>query len=181
MIVHVLSSAASARGDRKAGPAARQERTAQTPAGTLPPLVAEMREAILAAAETGDIDELRTVLDWNELKPEVADAPVGDIIAYWRSLSADGTGREMLAALRAILSTTPAVVRGGRDVENDRLFVWPGIAEQAIGNLDASALADLARIAPEPEVERMKAARRYLGWRLVIGADGVWHSLRRAQ
>jgi hypothetical protein len=73
------------------------------------------------------------------------------------------------------------VVRGGRDVENDRLFVWPGIAEQAIGNLDASALADLARIAPEPEVERMKAARRYLGWRLVIGADGVWHSLRRAQ
>lgn len=181
MVVHVLSSAVSARGDRKPAPAGRQAQTTQAPAGALPPLVAEMREAMLAAADSGDIEELRTVLDWNELKPEVAEAPVGDIIAHWRSLSADGTGADVLAALRAILATAPAVLRGGRDVENDRLFVWPGVAEQPIGKLDATGLAELSRIAPEPDVERMKAAGRYLGWRLVIGADGVWHSFRRVQ
>lgn len=170
MLVHVSAFPAPAFGDRKAAPA-----------GALPPPVAEMREAMLAAAETGDIEELRTVLDWNELKPEVADSPVADIIAHWRSLSADGTGADVLAALRAILSAAPAVVRGGRDVENDRLFVWPGVAEQAIGNLDAAGLAELVRIAPEHEVARMKAAGRYLGWRLVIGADGVWHSFRLSQ
>ena len=42
--------------------------------GPLPAPVEEMRQAILAAAHSGNIDDLRVPLDWNELKPEVAAA-----------------------------------------------------------------------------------------------------------
>ena len=42
--------------------------------GPLPAPVEEMRQAILAASHSGNIDDLRVPLDWNELKPEVAAA-----------------------------------------------------------------------------------------------------------
>ena len=40
----------------------------------LPAPVEEMRQAILAAAHSGNIEDLRVPLDWNELKPEVGAA-----------------------------------------------------------------------------------------------------------
>ena len=60
--------------------------------GPLPEPVEEMRQAILAATHSGNIEDLRVPLDWNELKPEVA-APAGeDPIAYWKKTSATATG-----------------------------------------------------------------------------------------
>ena len=87
----------------------------------LPQPVAEMREAILAAVESGDIEEMRTPLEWNELKPELADSPVADPIAHWRQISGDGEGREILAVLGEILRQPHAILPVGRDAENNRL------------------------------------------------------------
>ena len=57
--------------------------------GPLPGPVEEMRQAILAAAHSGNIEDLREPLDWNELKPEVS-APAGeDPIAHWKKTSGD--------------------------------------------------------------------------------------------
>ena len=102
--------------------------------GPLPAPVEEMRQGILAATHSGNIEDLREPLDWNELKPEVA-APAGeDPIAYWKKTSADGNGREILAALADILPMRAAELPLGKDLENNIIYVWPYLAEMDLGN-----------------------------------------------
>lgn len=147
----------------------------------LPQPVEEMREAILHAAASGKIEDLQLALEFNELKPET-DAPAGaDPIAYWKSTSADGEGYEVLAAIANILALRPAVVRAGADIENNKVYVWPYLAEQPLDTLAPAARVDLMRLVPAEAAAKMIAAKRYQGWRLSIGADGTWHGLTRAQ
>jgi hypothetical protein len=179
-LVHVAASefeAAAAR-DVKGK---RSEATASSrkPADSLPPGVVEMREQILAAVSTGDIEELRLALDWNELPPEIGAPPGTDPIAYWRSISADGQGRDILTVLGDLLSAPPAVVPGGQDIENNRLYVWPPLAEKSLTGLGADESALLSRLVTAEEAKAMIEAGRYSGWRLVIGADGTWHTFKR--
>jgi hypothetical protein len=121
--------------------------------GPLPGPVEEMRQAILAAAHSGNIEDLREPLDWNELKPEVS-APAGeDPIAHWKKTSGDGNGREMLAVLAEILPMRAAELPLGQDLENNIIYVWPYLAEM-----------DLATLTPAQEVELLQ---------LVGPADGA--------
>lgn len=159
------------------------------PAGIVPtPQAAEMHRAILDAARSGRIDELKTPLEWNELKPEIAAGAVDDPIAYWRKLSKDGEGQEILAALIAILELPPAVVGGpppapgsasgkknkGAPAPPD-LYVWPYLAARPLGSLTADEEADLLRLMTPEEAKAMKTKGKYTSWRLGIGADGTWH------
>lgn len=146
---------------------------------TLPPAVAEMRDAILAAVHSGRIEDLRLAIELNEMRPDVADDPVEDIVAYWRTSSKDGEGRDILDALAKILDQPPAVVPLGRDIENNRIFVWPALAERAPVTLTAADDAALASLMSPEEVQALKTAKRWTWWRLAIGADGTWHSFRR--
>ena len=66
----------------------------------LPAPVAEMREAILAAVQSGKIEELRHAYELNDLKPELGPEPVRRSCRHWKKVSGDGEGREVLAALR---------------------------------------------------------------------------------
>ena len=147
----------------------------------LPGPVAEMREAIMTAAHSGRIEEMRVAVELNELKPEIASGPAPDPIAYWRQASVDGEGREVLAAALNILEQTPAVLLLGKDVENNRVFVWPYLAETPLASLTPAETVDLFRLLPAAEAKTMIAKGRYTGWRLAIGADGVWHSFRRLE
>jgi len=179
-LVHAVASdfeAATAR-DLK-GKRSEAAASARKPADTLPPGVVEMREQILAAVSTGDIEELRLALDWNELPPEIGAPPGSDPIAHWRSISVDGQGRDILAVLGDLLSGPPAVILGGRDIENSRLYVWPALAEKSLAKLTAEEAELLARLVPVDEAKAMKDAGRYSGWRLVLGADGTWHTFKR--
>ncbi len=146
---------------------------------TLPPAVGEMREAILEAVHSGRLEDLAVAVDLNELKPELAATPVPDAIAYWRSVSADGSGRDLLALLGVLLESPFAVTPLGRDPENTRLFVWPTFADRPLATLTPEEDALLARLESTGKVATMMAAGRYTGWRVVIGGDGVWHSFRR--
>jgi len=153
----------------------------QSPSNPLPPPVAEIREAILAAVSSGRIEELRHALDWNELKPEIADHPVNDAIAYWRQISADGEGREILAVLGAILNQPHAVLPVGRDLENNHLYVWPRFAETPPDKLTTDDKAAMQQLIPSPVLDEMQRSKRYLFWRVAIGADGTWHSFIKAK
>ena len=146
---------------------------------TLPRAAAGMREAILAAVRSGDLADLKTALELNEMRPDIADEPVDDPIAHWRKISKDGAGKEILEALGIILDMKPASVPLGRDIENNAIYVWPYLAERDFTTLSNEEAADLAKLASPEEVVAMKAAKRWIGWRLTIGADGVWHSFRR--
>ena len=151
----------------------------QAAAGTLPPAVNDMRDAILDAVKSGLLDDLKIALDLNELKPELAAAPVPDPLAFWRKISADGEGRDILATLGILFELPYAVQPLGKDPENTRVFVWPAFADRPLATLTADEDAHLLRLEPAAKAAAMKTQGRYTGWRLVIGADGVWHVFRR--
>jgi len=170
----------------KSGPA---DKSAQKPAPPLPQVhygtkglprpVLDMREALLAAIEAGDIEELRHAWDLNEAKPDLGADSKGDPVAHWKRLSGDGEGREVLAALSLVLDAGHVVLRSGPDLENNQVYVWPYFAEWPLDKLTPKQEVELLRLVPPAAVREMKAKGRYTHWRLVIGADGTWLALRK--
>jgi len=149
--------------------------------GPLPEPVEEMRQAILAAAHSGNIEDLRVPFDWNELTPEVATPAGEDPITHWKSTSADGNGREILAALANMLPMRPAELPLGQDLENNIIYVWPYLAELPLDKLTPAQEVDLLRLVGPAEAKAMREKKKWTWWRLTIGAAGTWHSFKKAQ
>ena len=147
----------------------------------LPAPVEEMRQAILAAAHSGRIEDLIVPLDWNEMKPDVAAAAVDDPIAYWKKISGDGEGREILAILANMLEMRSAELPLGKDLENNIIYVWPYLAEAKLDALTPAQEVDLLRLVSPEQAKAMRAAKKWTWWRLTIGADGTWHSFKKAE
>jgi hypothetical protein len=146
----------------------------------LPAPVREMREAILAAAKAGRIEELREAYDLNDHKPDLGADPKGDPVAHWKRISGDGEGREVLAALSLILEAGYVALPLGADLENNRVYVWPYFAEVSLRSLSPAQEAELLRLVPPAAAREMKAKGRYSHWRLAIGADGSWHAFHKS-
>jgi hypothetical protein len=186
LIVHLTPSPAL---ERRGSPgplepdqhAANAPMTTRPAARPLPGPVEEMREAILAATRSGRIEDLRVPLDWNELTPDAAPTKVDDPIAYWKKTSADGEGREILAVLANILQMRPAELPLGKDLENNIVYVWPYLAEAKLDQLTPSEEVDLLRLVSPEQAKAMRKAKKWTWWRLAIGADGTWHSFRKAE
>jgi hypothetical protein len=145
----------------------------------LPEPVREMREAILAAALSGEIEELRHVYEMNDLRPDLGSGPSRDPVAAWKQASGDGKGLEVLAALSLILEAGHVVLPLGRDLENNRVYVWPYFAEVPLDKLTPAQEVELLRLVPPAAAKAMKDKGRYTHWRVTIGADGSWHSFRK--
>jgi hypothetical protein len=145
----------------------------------LPAPVREMREAILNAVRSGDIEELRHAFDLNELKPDLGQSPLADPVAHWKQVSGDGQGLEILAILAEILEAGYVIVPFGRDLENNKIYVWPYFAEVPLDKLTPAQEVELLRLVSPVTLRDMKAAGRYTHWRLAIGADGTWHAFRK--
>ena len=148
--------------------------------GDLPRPVREMRDMILAAVATGQLDELIGAIEWNEIRPDFGE-PAGDVSwsAHLKSLSADGTGGDVLEIIGRILALPAARLPVGRDFENNALYVWPYLAERPLDNLSPSEADDLGRLLPEAVAREVRAQKRWVWWRLAIGADGTWHVFRK--
>jgi hypothetical protein len=146
----------------------------------LPGPVQDMREAILSAVRSGRIEELRHAWEPNELKPDLGVAPAGgDPIAQWKRISGDGEGREILAVLGEILEAGYVVLPLGRDLENNKIYVWPYFAEVALDKLTPAQEVEMLRLVAPAQLKEMRSAGKYTHWRIAIGADGTWHSFRR--
>jgi len=65
----------------------------------LPAPVQRMRLAILQAAKSGEIEQLRLPIEMNELRPIFGRGESREAIEFLKSISGDGNGREMLAVL----------------------------------------------------------------------------------
>ena len=141
----------------------------------LPVQVAEMHEAILAAAQSGRIKELLVPIQWNELRPNFGTIDAAKAIPEFKALSVDGEGREILAILTKLLEMPYAIIRQGRDVENNKIYVWPYLAELPLKKLTPEQQVQLLQIIPRADYKAMKEAGKYTYWRVAIGADGTWH------
>lgn len=192
-LVHCLGSAgadrAAAQGQTQLPPKSKTGEPGTGPVvilrsdASLPRPVDEMREAILAAVASGRIEDLREAFELNEIKPDLGDgfAPgkQTDPVAFWRKISGDGQGRDILAGLANILALGPAVVPLGKDVENNKVYVWPYLAEVPVAGWTPAQEVDALRLVSVEELRRIRAGGTYTFWRLAIGAEGTWLSLTR--
>ena len=137
----------------------------------LPDPVKRMLEQIAVAAESGEIEAMRAVLESNELKPMVTTAYVEDPVAFWKKASADGTGRDVLAAMLNVIAS--GYVRVGQGP--DEMYVWPYFAETDLAKLNPAQQVELYRIVPPSLALPMKKAGKYSYYRLGISPTGVWH------
>jgi hypothetical protein len=137
----------------------------------LPDPVKRMLEQIATAAQSGEIENMRPVFESNELKPMVAAAYVDDPIAYWKKQSADGTGRDVLAAMLNVMSS--GFVRVGQG--EDKIYVWPYFAETDLARQTPVQEVELYRIVAPSLAVTMKKDGKYSYYRLGISPNGVWH------
>lgn len=140
--------------------------------GDLPAAVARIRARILQAAQGGSIDDLLIPIQWNEVPPLFQPGqPRGfDPIAFLKSRSFDGHGREMLAIMAAVFRAPHAVLTRGMT----RSYVWPVFPpvpeptpwpQQRLAPWSCVRFADLGAANPDGSP---------LVHRTAIGPDGTW-------
>jgi hypothetical protein len=156
-------------------PAAEIVSEASSDLARLPAPTLAMRERILAACATNDIEALRIPIDWNELRPlfERSGArPAGaDPIEVLMSLSFDRKGRESLRLAREVLTQPFVQITRGPVT----LYEWPAFARRPAPPADEEASRALWSCVRFADLPRSNEEGRPHVTRLAIGADGVWH------
>ena len=138
--------------------------------GTLSPRVAATRDAILAAAD-GDLEGLVALADPAEFTSNYGGE---ETLAYWQYL--EGEGQDIRETIKTLLALGCTV-----EPDDDKVYyTWPVAADlpyndltederAAVGALHGSDIESLYVEGPE--------IGYYVGWRLIIIADGRWLAL----
>jgi len=138
----------------------------------LPVPVARMRQRILEAARSGDLEKLLLVMQSNETLPVFSFGDEKDPIAFWRANFPDSDGVEILATLIQILET--GFVHVARGTPQD-MYVWPYFAQTPLKDLSRGQKVELFRIVTGSDYKEMAAFGAYSFYRVGIAPDGVWH------
>jgi hypothetical protein len=167
-----------ARNARTAPPAAAIEQISDpiSDLAALPPRVRALRDKILAAAQSGDIANLRAPIEWNETPPVFgrgAQHPhtFDEIIEALKARSFDGKGNEILAILRAIFEQPYARVTRGPVT----LYVWPAFAVKQTPDISDDTRLAMWRCTRFANLGTHNDIGLPLIERVGIGADGTWH------
>jgi hypothetical protein len=138
----------------------------------LPAPVARTRERILAAAQSGDLQKLLTVMQMNETMPIFSFSTEQDPIAFWKSNYPDSDGIEVLSILVTILQTGFVHADKGTPQE---MYLWPYLARMPVKSLTSEQKVELFRIITGSDYKDMLDFGAYSFYRLGIGPDGTWH------
>lgn len=140
----------------------------------VPEPVRKLRETIVEAAASGDLERLRPLMNvgggLNQTQV-TADDPGEDPIKTLHDLSGDSDGIEILSILLDILSSACAHV--GQGTPNE-MYVWPYFAEKDIKTLTAPEKVDLMRIVTAGDFSDMLEFGGYNFYRVGITPDGKW-------
>ena len=138
----------------------------------LPPAVRRLREQIIEAAATGDVEKLRPIIEANGEPPAFSYNDTGDDpIEYLKSQSADPDGREMLAILIDMLKAGYVHIGVGTP---DEMYVWPYFAYYPVQLLTGPQIVELLKIVYPGDYEDMKTYGAYLSYRVGLAPDGTW-------
>jgi hypothetical protein len=138
----------------------------------LPPDARRMRELLIEAAKSGDIERLRPLIGVGDDMTQLSLAGIeGDPIEHLKSLSGDGEGREILAIMEEVLSAGFVHLDAGTPEE---LYVWPYFFAIPLDRLDARQHVELFKIVTAGDYEDMKNFGSYIFYRLGITPDGRW-------
>jgi hypothetical protein len=140
--------------------------------GRLPEKVRQMRERILAAARTGDLTKVATVMQSNEMMPVFSFGGDRDPVEFWKSSYPDSEGVEALAILIEILELPFVHLDRGTPQE---MYVWPYFYSMPLNKLSPEQRVELFRLVTGSDWREMFDFGAYIFFRVGISPDGVWH------
>jgi len=143
-----------------------------TDVSRLPPAVARTRERILAAARSGELQKLLTVMQMNETMPIFSFSEDKDPVAFWKANYPDSEGVEVLSILITVLETGFVHVDVGTTQE---IYLWPYFARLSLKSLTPEQKVELFRIVTGADYKDMIEFGAYSFYRLGIAPDGTWH------
>ncbi|ADZ71748.1 hypothetical protein [Polymorphum gilvum] len=138
----------------------------------LPKPVARMREQLIEAARSGDLERLRMVLEANEVMPTLSFTEIDDPIEFLRNSSGDPDGAEILAILLDVLEAGWVHVDQGTAQE---MYVWPYFARFPFAKLTPEQKVEMYRVITAADFAEMDAYGAWLFYRVGIGPDGTLH------
>jgi hypothetical protein len=139
----------------------------------VPEPVRRMRQQIVEAAASGDLERLRPLIGTGATQTQVTvGEPTDDPISALKDLSGDPDGDEILAIMLDIIST--GFVHVGQGTADD-MYVWPYFAEKDLKKLTPPERVELSahRDGRRPGSD-MQEFGGYNFYRLGITADGKW-------
>ncbi|MBA4206521.1 MAG: hypothetical protein C0457_16155 [Polymorphum sp.] len=138
----------------------------------LPAPVARMRDQLMEAARSGDVERMRMVLEGNEMMPTLSLAEIGDPIEFLKHSSGDGQGQEILAILLDVMEAGWVHVDAGTPQE---MYIWPYFARYPFDKLTPEQKVEMYRIVTAADFAEMDAYGAWLFYRVGIGPDGTLH------
>ncbi|MCR6498798.1 hypothetical protein MUO32_07140 [Shinella sp. CPCC 101442] len=137
-----------------------------------PEAVRRMRQLIVEAAASGDIERLRPLLGKGVTETQVSlveteEGPVETL----KGQSGDSDGIEVLAILLDVLAT--GFVHVGEGTPDD-MYVWPYFAEKPLAGLTPPERVELLRIVTAGDFSDMQEFGSYNFYRVGITPDGQW-------
>ena len=163
-------------------PQADTSQTGEDGGQTLPEIITDlnelpfparkMRDLILEAAHSGDIEKLRPYLGYGD---DVTMLSLGghdeDPIEFLKSLSGDPDGHEILAIMTEILEAPPVKTE---QVSGEAVYVWPYFYAYPFDKLTPEQRVDMYRIITHGDYEEMVQFGSYIFYRLGITPEGRW-------
>ena len=137
----------------------------------VPEPVRQMREKIVEAAASGDIERLRPLLTGAMPTQVTIGETTDDPVRSLKELSGDSDGIEILAILLDVLQTGFAHVGKGTP---DEMYVWPYFTEKTLANLTAPEKVELLRIVTAGDYSDMLEFGGYNFYRVGITPKGDW-------
>jgi hypothetical protein len=139
---------------------------------TLPPAVAQTRARILAAARSGDLQKLLTVMQMGGKLPVFSFAEDKDPVGFWKANYPDSEGVEVLSILIDVLEAAFVHVDIGTPQE---VYIWPYFARLPLKSLSPEQKVELFRIVTGADYKDMVEFGAYSFYRVGIAPDGTWH------
>ncbi|WP_051332645.1 hypothetical protein [Cucumibacter marinus] len=137
----------------------------------LPAPVAATRDALIAAALTGDVEALRPLVESQDRPPNVSFGVTTDAIDHLRTASNDGAGRELLGILAELLEAPYSII--GED-SGEPIYVWPAFSAMDLDALSPRELVETYKIVSHSDLEEMRAFGGWYFYRVGIAANGDW-------
>ncbi|MBO0142451.1 hypothetical protein JZX87_14890 [Agrobacterium sp. Ap1] len=137
----------------------------------LPAPVKAMRERLVEAAASGDIERLRPLIEGTPKPPQIMNNESDDPIDTLKNFSGDAEGQEILAIMLDLLATGAARVDAGTP---DEAYVWPYFIGKPLSELTAPERVELLRIVTAGDLMGMEETGNYNFYRLGISPDGQW-------
>lgn len=140
--------------------------------GSLPAPVRRMRELIMEASRSGDLEALRPLIGGGPETTQLALSNIEtDPIDYLRSISGDNEGHETLAILLEVMEAGYVHLDAGLDTE---LYVWPYFVALSLETLTPVQRVELFKLVTAGDYDDMLSFGAYIFFRVGITPQGRW-------